>query len=446
MSQLELRLLATPHALSHGPLAKRASRLAELTSRWTTPTTMRLAYLVSKYPAISHTFILREIQGLRSRGHDVHPVSVRRADDRDLLSARDRREAERTSHLLPAGLRRLLSVHVQALATAPVAYLRTLADAVTPRSGGGAGLTMQLMYFGEAILLADDLRRREIEHVHVHFANNGSDIAMLAVAFGRRSHRAPRAWSMTVHGPTDFYDVGAKRLAQKAADARGIVCISDFGRSQMMGQTDPRLWHKLHVARYGVDLPDGWSGARGSDGSFTVLNVARLASVKGQAVLLDAFAVLRKAHPRAKLVIVGDGPLRTALGERAHELGLASAVELTGPIGQDRIGDLYRSADVFCLSSFAEGLPIVLMEAMSFGLPIVSTSVMGIPELIRDGEEGLLVPPGRSDALTEALALVATDADLRRRLGLAARARIEREYTLAGSIQQIERALASVVT
>lgn len=406
---------------------------------------MRVAYLVSKYPTVSHTFILREVHGLRARGHEVHTISVRRAQAAELLAERDRREATRTSHLLPTTPGRLVMAHVRALLRAPVAYVKTLAAAISLHRIPPGVMPMQVMYFGEAMLLVDELEHYRIDHVHVHFANNSSDIAMLAVEYGRRCGRFPRRWSMTVHGPTDFYDVGAKRLAAKAAHASRIVCISDFARSQMMGQTDPGLWDKLQIARYGVELPELSRHAEGV-APFTVLNVARLAPVKGQVLLLEAFAKLIAGYPAARLVVVGDGPLRATLERRADELGIASAVELTGPVGQEEIARYYSKADAFCLPSFAEGLPIVLMEAMSFALPVVSTSVMGIPELIRDGVEGLLVPPGRSDALSEALKRVATDQSLRARLGQAARARVERDYTLAKSITQLERVLAGDTT
>jgi glycosyltransferase involved in cell wall biosynthesis len=405
---------------------------------------MRLAYLVSKYPAVSHTFIQREIVGLRARGHEIHTISVRRAETTDVLSDRDRAEAARTTALLPTGLRRLLSAHVAAALAAPRAYVETLRQAVGLGRRRGTSTWMQLMYFGEAMLLADVLRRKGIDHVHVHFANNGSDIALLAASYGRLAGRSPRSWSITVHGPTDFYDVTANGLAAKTRDAAGVICISDFGRSQMMGQTTPELWNKLHVARYGVHVPEiSANGHRGSR-ELTILNVARLAPVKGHAVLLHAFCELLDACPNARVVIVGGGPLRGDLEALAAELGIEDRVDLTGPVSQDSLGEYYRSADVFCLPSFAEGLPIVLMEAMSFGLPVVSTSVMGIPELVRHDREGLLAPPGRADLISECLAAVLLDEGLRGRLGAAARARIEEEYTLDASVRGIEQALERI--
>jgi hypothetical protein len=215
---------------------------------------VRVAYLTSRYPAVSHTFIAREVRGLRELGVDVCTYAVRGAAAGDALSPGDRAELARTVALLPTTPGRLAGAHARALARAPLAYLRTLAGSVRLSTGGLRATLWRLFYFAEAMLLWDSCRAGRIGHVHVHFPNVAADVAMLAAGFGAAAGRGPRTWSLSVHGPTEFFDVRGHRLAEKVADARFVVCISDFARSQVMGVVEPAQWPKLHVVRLGVDL------------------------------------------------------------------------------------------------------------------------------------------------------------------------------------------------
>jgi glycosyltransferase involved in cell wall biosynthesis len=169
-----------------------------------------------------------------------------------------------------------------------------------------------------------------------------------------------------------------------------------------------------------------------------VLTVARLEPRKGQEVLLEAVAQLRRDGHEVSLEVVGDGPARERAERRAEELGIAGSVTFAGAVDRERVADHYARADVFCLPSFAEGVPVVLMEAMASGLPVVATQVMGIPELVQDGRTGRLVPPGRADALATALRELAADGDLVARLGEAARRRVVQDYALADSAAALE--------
>jgi colanic acid/amylovoran biosynthesis glycosyltransferase len=405
---------------------------------------MRVAYLVSRYPAVSHAFVQREVRGLRDTGIDVLTVSVRRAGPEDVLSDLDREEAARTLWLVPPGPGTLVRAHLAA-ARHPLAWLGTLVSAMRDAPGARA---KQVLYWGEAVLLWDLLRRRGHQHVHAHFANNGSDIAILAARLGRRAGRGPSTFSLTVHGPTDFYDVVRKRLALKGGEAAGVLCISDFARSQMMGQVDPEHWARLHVARYGAPPVDGLPAAgrdRGAGDALRLLTVGRLAPVKAQALLLEALAAVVGQGIDARLDVVGDGPLRGQLEETTQRLGLAGRVTFHGALGQDAVMRLYAASDVFCLASVAEGLPVVALEAMAFGLPVVAPAIMGIPEAVRHEREGLLVTPGRADQLADALLRLGRDAELARRLGAAGRERAAGELSHERSIEGIRAALEAVV-
>ena len=386
---------------------------------------MRVAYLVSRYPAVSHAFVQREVLALRDAGVEVHTFSLRRSGDEDVLSPVDAAERDATYAIQPVRWARLIADHTRALVTKPAAYAATLARAL--RIGSGVrGRVWQLFYFAEAIAVWAEMRRRGLVHVHVHFANPGADVAMLAAHFGGGDWR----WSLTLHGPAEFYDVKANRLAQKLESAAFVACASDWARSQAMSIAASDVWPRFAVVRGGVDA-DVWTRRlpRAPGERVEILNVGRLAPVKGQSLLIDAVARLRDDGVAVRCRIVGDGPERAALAQRVAELELEDAVELTGPVGQDRIRELYEQANVFCLPSFREGLPFVLIEAMAMELAVVATEIMGIPELV-ERDAGVLVSPARVDQLADALAGLAAGTERRSSLATRARAVVQRDYEL----------------
>lgn len=370
--------------------------------------------------------------GLRERGVDVRTASVRRAADADVLSDLHRAERERTHALLPAGARRLLSAHARALRTRPRAYLATLAAAVRLAHAGGRARVWQLFYFAEAMLLWDWMRAEGLRHVHVHFVNVASDVALLACRFD-----PALTWSFTVHGPVELLDVESHKLALKASDAAAVVCISDFARSQVAAVADPGA--RLHTVRCGIDASQFAPRPRTGRGR-TILCVGALSRRKGHAVLLEACARV----PGARLVLAGDGPERERLEARAAELG--ADVTFLGAVGHDRVAGLYAEADVFCLPSFAEGVPTVLMEAMAMEVPVVATAIMGVPELVEDGRSGLLVPPARADRLAEALIRILDDPELARRLGRAGREKVLADYERGGAVAALHAVLRPLLT
>jgi colanic acid/amylovoran biosynthesis glycosyltransferase len=405
---------------------------------------VRIAYLTTRYPSISHTFILREVAGLRSLGLEVETFSVWRTRHGDLLSAADRTAFDSTYALLPPRWGDYLRAHSKALLAGPWQYLRNLFASSKFAEPGLRGRALPLLWAMQAIVLWQRCREAGVEHVHVHFAGAPPAIAALATRFARRSRRAggPRSWSVTVHGPVEFLD---RRLGAKLADAAGVVCISDFARSQAMTQLEEGHWHKLEVVHCGLDLAAlrarrngaGPSAEAGENGPTRLLCVGRLVSLKGQAILLEATAQLLARGVDARLTVVGDGPKREELVSRCEELGLADRVEWTGAVGQDEIPRHYAEADVFCLPSFAEGIPTVLMEAMLTETPVVATRIAGVAELVDDGESGLLVPPGRADLLAVAIERLAHDPALRRQFGSAGRAKVEAEFDAARSVRRL---------
>jgi glycosyltransferase involved in cell wall biosynthesis len=402
---------------------------------------VKVGYLVSRYPAVSHTFVLREVAALRALGVEVDTFSVRTGA---ALSEVDRVELATTTVLLPPSAADLLGLAAIALRH-PGATWHLAREAVAASAGGPRATLWQLFYAAEALLLRRHLRRRGITHVHAHFANVASDVARLATRFTELTGGAA-TWSFTMHGPTELADVKGYGLARKVADADLVVCISDFARSQLMALVGEEHWDKLRVVHCGID-PSRFTPVdrdRPDGAPLEVLCVGRLVPEKGQSLLVEAVDDLCRRGVDVRLTLVGDGPSRPAIEAQLSRLGRRDHVHLTGAVGQDQILERYARADVFCLPSFAEGVPVVLMEAMATELPVLTTRITGVPELVADGANGVLVRPGRSDVLADALAELAKDPDRRRELGAAGRQTVIDEFEVKRSAEQLAKLFRSV--
>jgi glycosyltransferase involved in cell wall biosynthesis len=384
-----------------------------------------IAYLVSEYPKASHTFIQREIAGLRARGAAVATFSIRRVGPEHLIGPEEEEAARETFVVLDAARNplRLVAAHLRLLARRPGGWLSALALAARAPGPGIAGLLWQAFYFAEAGVLADRLRAIGAAQLHNHFGNASCMVAMLA------ARMAGIPFTYTLHGPSELFEPATQRLADKVAEARMVACISWFARSQAMLFSKPEHWDKLRIVHCGVDPAryDRPKPARES-GPAELLFVGRLAAVKGLPVLFDAMARLADRAVPARLTLIGDGSERGALERAVAMRGLGDRVVFAGHRSQEGVADAMAAADVFVLPSFAEGVPVVLMEAMASRTAVVATRVAGVPELVEDGVSGLLVSPGDASALAEALAALIADPARRRRMGEAGRARVEAEH------------------
>jgi glycosyltransferase involved in cell wall biosynthesis len=403
---------------------------------------LRIAYLCNRYPAVSLTFIQREVRALRDLGMRIDTFAIRQAFPEHLLSAADREEYQSTFAVLPPKPARLFAAHAHALLLHPLRYAATLALALTLHPRGLRGLVWQCFYFAEAVLVWRTCHRRAIRHIHAHFANVAADVALLASHLGGEGW----SWSFSLHGSVEFFEISQSRLAEKLRRAKFVICISDFARSQAMAFLEQPQWAKLHVVHCGVDLVKFRRAQHPPDsGPTRVLSVGRLIEAKGHAALLDAIGLVRTEGVDARLTVIGDGPQRAALESLSARRGLEGAVTLAGSIGQDEIAAAYAATDIFCLASFAEGLPVVLIEAMAMEIPVIATRIAGIPELIEDGVSGLLVTPGRPDQLADALAVLSRDPRRRRAIGIAAHAKVVAEFDVRDSAGALRAAFAAAL-
>ncbi len=397
----------------------------------------KVAYLCSMYPAISHTFVLREVNALREMGFDITTFSIRRAGTEQLLASADRVAYESTFAILPPNWRVLVTAHLTLARQAPLAYLLTLVLALRLAPPGLRHRLWGAFYFAEAVLLWSECRRQDIRHIHVHLANVAADVALLAAHIGSTVESSrPWSWSFTMHGPTEFFDVDRFKLAEKLRRARFVVCISDYARSQLMSLCPPAAWDRLRVIHVGIPIEQftrhEYEPDRGAT-TPTILFIGRQVAEKGQVVLLKATALLAERGHLVRVILAGEGPARQDFERFAKDIGIASQVSFPGAVGQDEIQRLYAEASIFCLPSFAEGVPGVLMEAMAMELPVVSTAIAGIPELVEHNLTGLLVAPGRAANLADALERLLSDPTLCRALGSRARRKVVSEFNTHSS-------------
>ncbi len=381
-----------------------------------------IAYLVTEYPGISHTFIFREVQALRNQGSDVRTASFRHPPDLGRMTEAEKAEAAATFYLGDVSVFAVAQTHIGLLVRSPTRYVRMMKTWAGLLRGKPIPFGKCVAYLAGAGVLAAWMRDQGVGHVHVHFANAAASVAVIAAGWGEASY------SMSVHGPDVFSDVTTNLLTEKVLEARFVRCISHFCRSQLMRVLPAEEWGKLPIVRCGVDVSTYAPRPDPGNDIPELLCVGRLVPAKGQHILVEACKELRERGLPFHLTFVGDGPDRASLEARIRELGLDDAIEFTGAIGQDEIHAYYDRADVFVLASFAEGLPVVLMEAMAKEIPCVTTRIVAIPELVIDGVNGLLVAPSDVTGLAEAVERLMGDPDLRRRFGEAARQKVLDEY------------------
>lgn len=377
----------------------------------------RVAYLINHYPKVSHSFIRREILALERRGLAVMRIAVRGWDD-VLVDPMDQAERTRTRYVLQHGLGGPLRAAARLAVRQPARFARALRLALSMWRHSTRGFVHHMAYLAEACEIVDWMAFERIEHLHAHFGTNPADVALLARVLGGPPY------SFTVHGPEEFDKPEALSLGEKGGLAAFVVAISSFGRSQLYRWLPQTQWGKVEVVHCGLDAAFHRDAPAAPGAPTRLVCVGRLCEQKGQLLLVEALQRVVAKGIAVELVLAGDGEMRAEIEALVSRLGLTAHVRITGWISSDQVRAEILAARALVLPSFAEGLPVVIMEAMALRRPAITTYVAGIPELVTDGVDGWLVPAGDVDALADAIgACLAASPQTLAQMGEAAHAR-----------------------
>ena len=357
---------------------------------------MNIAYFVNQYPKVSHSFIRREIQGLESQGFSVQRFALRSCKA-ELVDPDDKAEVNQTKLILGVGLVGLFWYMVRVAIARPLKFWATLSMAWSLGLSSDRTVPLYIVYLAEACVLLHWLDQGQIEHLHVHFGTNSTTVAL----FCRQLGGPP--YSFTVHGPEEFDRVKGIELTEKINHAAFVVAISSFGRSQLYRWCDYTQWSKIHIVRCGVDEKFLQQGNTPILDTPTLVCVGRLCEQKGQLLLLEATHRLIQEGTLFNLILVGDGDLRPEVETRIKDYRLTKHVTITGWASGAEVQKHLNESRALVLPSFAEGLPVVIMESLALGRPVISTYVAGIPELVTSGVCGWLVTAGSVDDLVVAM-------------------------------------------
>lgn len=382
----------------------------------------RVAYLCSIYPALSHTFIFREICSLRKEGIEVVTASINQPPQVEVMTEEEQKEAAETLVMKGMSPSAVLSAQLRCFLHSPAGYLRMAATATSLLFKGPKSPIKAFGYLIEAAILVEWMREKEVDHIHEHFGDSTALVALLGKRYGTISY------SFSVHGPDIFYGVEPSLLKEKIENALFVRSISHYCSSQLMRITGHESWSSFHIIRCGID-PEVYTARPCPENDVVqLLCVGRLVPAKGQHILIEACSQLINKGAKIHLNFVGGGEDMDSLQQLCRELQIKESVTFAGAMGQDKVRAYYDRADIFVLPSFAEGVPVVLMEAMAKEIPVISTRITGIPELIEHGHDGLLATPGDVNDLAAQIRAFLEDEDLRERLGKAGRIKVKQLY------------------
>jgi colanic acid/amylovoran biosynthesis glycosyltransferase len=355
---------------------------------------LKIAYFVNEYPKPSHSFIRREIMALERQGFEILRIALRGWQN-DLPDVQDQSERTRTRHVLRGGPLALLRPTLTAMFRSPIRFMRAVRLAAHMSQDSERTLVYHLIYIMEACRLLEWVKAFGAQRIHVHFGDNSTEIVMLARVLGGPPY------SFTAHGPNEF--VRNWGLDLKVHHSEFAVAVSSYGRSQLYLRCDAGDWPKIKVIHCGLEKSFYEAAAAPVPTNGRIVCVGRLCAAKGQRLLLEVIRRLVADGIPVELVLAGDGPMRAELEQRITELRLGAQVRITGWISAEQVRNEILAARALVLPSFAEGLPVVIMEAMALRRPVLTTYVAGIPELVRPGETGWLFPAGSVAELEQAM-------------------------------------------
>ncbi len=399
----------------------------------------RIAYLTSVYARAGDTFIRREVEELRRLGWTVHTFSIRRPDAAERVSEEIAREQEGTDYVLERGPLRLVAALARVALRSPRRTLRALAQARAIRWPGVRSWIWHGFYFLEAAYLAGRLEALGVELLHDHIAMNSATVAMLA------STMSGVPFSMTVHG-LELVDAGRWALGAKVAASAATVCVSSHAKAQCMMFTDGDHWHKFHEVRCGLDASFLGQAPVPVPSAPRLACVGRLSPEKGHVVLVEAVASLLRRGVALELTIVGDGPSRPDVERAVRRHGLEGAVRLVGWRSSEDVKALVLESRALVVPSFSEGIPVAIMEAFALRRPVIATYVGGVPELVRPGENGWLIPAGSAEELADALqAALETPTARLDEMGKRGLGRVLERHDLRTEVRELTRVLEGVI-
>ena len=357
---------------------------------------MRITYLINQYPKVSHTFIRREILALEKQGFDIQRLALRGWDEK-LIDLDDIAEQQKTTYVLKNGAISLLLSAAKTLAQKPLPFFCAFWLAIKMGIKADRSMPFHLIYFLEACQVYLQTKQFNSQHLHAHFGTNPSEIVMLVNVL------SGLPYSFTVHGPEEFDRPQFLKLAEKIHRSKFVVAISSFGRSQLMRWVDFSQWHKINIVHCGLEPSFYNVPAVAMPTAPRLVCVGRLCEQKGQLLLIEAANNLHKQQINFELILAGDGEMRAEIESLILQYGLKEKVKITGWISSAEVRSIILDSQIFVLPSFAEGLPVVIMEAMSLRRPVISTYIAGIPELLIHRENGWLCVAGDVHNLTNTM-------------------------------------------
>ena len=368
----------------------------------------KIAYIVSRFPHLPETFILREMICLEQLGWQIelYPLIIQR----EQIIHQEARPWLRRAHAVPWISVDLLRANLRRFARHPRQYLSLLWRTLRENLGSPKFLVRALLLFPRAVWMADQFTADGIKHIHAHYATHPALVAWLI------NQLTGIPYSITVHAHDIF--VEKPMLATKLRGSVFVSAISEFNRRYLTDMFGPWVQSKTKIVRCGIDpayYGNGKTLNPGVPDHLEIISIGSLQPYKGHVYLVKACRELRKRGISFHCKIVGGGELRPMLEHAIQENQLNELVELIGPRTQDEVSQLLRKANcyvqpsVITSSGKMEGIPVALMEAMASGVPVIATDISGIPELVRNGDTGWLVPPGNVEALAEALSQVYSD-------------------------------------
>ncbi|AIL61582.1 glycosyltransferase [Pseudomonas alkylphenolica] len=385
---------------------------------------MRIAYFINQYPKVSHSFIRREILALERQGIEIQRIALR-GWDAELQDAEDLSERDKTRYVLQDGVKGLLVPLLQVLRARPQHFCSALWLALRMGLRADRPWPYHLVYLAEACRVVQWLQAYGAEHVHAHFGTNSTEVVMLANVLG-----GP-AYSFTVHGPEEFDKPQFLYLGEKVRRAAFVAAVSSYGRSQLFRWVAHEHWAKVKVVHCGLERMFHEVPAVMAPSVPRLVCVGRLCEQKGQLLLLEAARLLAAQSVVFEIVLAGDGEMRADIEALIVRHELQAQVRITGWISSAQVRDEILGARALVLPSFAEGLPVVIMEAMALRRPVLTTYVAGIPELVRQGENGWLFPAGAVEELAAAMAdCLAQPVDTLQRMGEAAYQRVLQRHDI----------------